>query len=134
MPSTNIFNELCAKTRTLNTSIFRVRGQNNTAKIYSEKILTVCYAVYFQLCIDLMHIAPSVTAEGFNVPITRGVANVSCNWWSNMNRIDTQPEIHCITCPRRDFFLGLSRVILTHNSSKTFVEGKSITDTFNVNN
>ena len=40
--------------------------QNNSAKIYSEKILTVYNAVNFQLCIDLMHITPPVTAEGFD--------------------------------------------------------------------
>ena len=53
MPSTNFFNELCVKI---------------TAKIYSEKNLTgVCNPVlaYFRSCIDLMHIAPPVTAEGF---------------------------------------------------------------------
>ena len=47
MPSTNVFNEL-------------------SAKIYSEKNLTVCNAVYFRLCIDLMHITAPVTAEGFD--------------------------------------------------------------------
>ena len=52
MPSTNVFLELCY--------------QNNSAKIYSEKILTVYTAVYFQLCIDLMHITPPVTANGFD--------------------------------------------------------------------
>ena len=41
--------------------------QNNSTKIYSEKILTrVCNAVYFRLCIYLMHITPQVTAEGFD--------------------------------------------------------------------
>ena len=40
--------------------------QNNSAKIYSEKILTVCTVVYFLLCIDLMHITPPVTAKGFD--------------------------------------------------------------------
>ena len=39
--------------------------KKKTANIYSEKILTVCTAVYFRLCIDLMHITPKVTAEGF---------------------------------------------------------------------
>ena len=34
--------------------------------MYSEKIITVCNAVYFRLCIDLMHIPPPVTAEGFD--------------------------------------------------------------------
>ena len=34
--------------------------------MYSENIITVCNAVYFRLCIDLMHILPPVTAEGFD--------------------------------------------------------------------
>ena len=39
--------------------------QGNSAKIYSEKILMgVCNAVYFRLCIDLMHINPPDTANG----------------------------------------------------------------------
>ena len=41
--------------------------QNKSAKIYSEKNITVCNAVYFRLCIDLMHILPPVNAEGFDV-------------------------------------------------------------------
>ena len=41
--------------------------QNNFAKIYSELMLTgVRNAVYFRLCIDLMHILPPVTAEGYD--------------------------------------------------------------------
>ena len=40
--------------------------QNKSAEIYSEKIIAVCNAVYFRLCIDLMHILPPVTAEGFD--------------------------------------------------------------------
>ena len=40
--------------------------QNKSAKIYSEKIITVCNAVLFRLCIDLMHILPPVTVEGFD--------------------------------------------------------------------
>ena len=39
---------------------------NNFVKIYSEKIITVCNAVYFRLCIDLMHITPPVIAQGFD--------------------------------------------------------------------
>ena len=31
-----------------------------------KKILTVCNAVYFRLCIDFMHIIPPVTAERFD--------------------------------------------------------------------
>ena len=34
--------------------------------MYSEKNITVCNAVYFRLRIDLMHILPPVTAEGFD--------------------------------------------------------------------
>ena len=44
--------------------------QIKSAKIYSKtqkkKIITVCNAVYFRLCIVLMHILPPVTAEGFD--------------------------------------------------------------------
>ena len=49
---TIVFNELCVKI-TLLRSI-------------PKKIETVCNAVYFRLCIDLMHITPPVTAEGFD--------------------------------------------------------------------
>ena len=52
MPSTNVFNELCVKISLLRS--------------ISEKNITVCDAVYFRLCIDLMHILPPVTAEGFD--------------------------------------------------------------------
>ena len=52
MPSTNVFNELCVKISLL--------------RCIPKKIITVCNAVYFQLCIDLMHILPLVTAEGFD--------------------------------------------------------------------
>ena len=31
-----------------------------------KKYITVCNALYFRLCIDLMHILPPVTAEGFD--------------------------------------------------------------------
>ena len=44
----------------------RIVCQNNSAKILSEKNITVCNAVYFRLCIDLMHITPPVTAGGFD--------------------------------------------------------------------
>ena len=44
----------------------RIVSQNNFAESYSEKIITVCNAVYFRLYIDLMHILPPVTAEGFD--------------------------------------------------------------------
>ena len=52
MPSTNAFNEMCVKI-TLLWSIMR-------------NLTGVCNAVYFRLCIDLMHILPPVTAEGFD--------------------------------------------------------------------
>ena len=53
MYSTNVFNEISVKL---------------TARIYSEKknVTGVCNAMYFRLCIDLMHITPPVTAEGFD--------------------------------------------------------------------
>ena len=44
----------------------RIVCQNNSAKIYSEKKLTVCNAVFFRLCVDLMHVTPTVTAEGYD--------------------------------------------------------------------
>ena len=50
MPSTNVFNELCVK-----ISLLR--------PIKTKKIITVRNAVYFRLCINLVHILPPVTAE-----------------------------------------------------------------------
>ena len=52
MPSTNVFNELCVKI--------------SLPRSIPKEIITVCNAVYFRLCIDLMHILPPVTAEGFD--------------------------------------------------------------------
>ena len=55
MPSTNVFNELCVKISLLRS--------------IPKKIITECNAgnaVYFRLCIDLIHILPPVTAEGFD--------------------------------------------------------------------
>ena len=52
MPSTNAFNEMCVK-----ISLRRSLPKN---------VIAVCNAVYFRLCIDLMHILPPVTAEGFD--------------------------------------------------------------------
>ena len=49
-----------------NKRFSRIVCPNNSGKIYSEKILSVCNAVYFWLCIDLMHITPPVIAEGFD--------------------------------------------------------------------
>ena len=40
--------------------------KNNSAKIYYEKSNGVCNVVYFRLCIDLMHITPPFTAEGYD--------------------------------------------------------------------
>ena len=57
MPSKNVFNELCVEISLLRS--------------IPKKIITVCNAVYFRLCIDLMHILPPVTAEGFDGSITR---------------------------------------------------------------
>ena len=49
MPSANVFNELCVKT--LSQDLFRINSNGGNA-------------VYFRLCIDLMHILPPVIAEG----------------------------------------------------------------------
>ena len=56
MPSAYVFNELCVK-MTLLRSILK-------------KILTVCNAVYFRLKIELMHITPPDTAEGYDALVT----------------------------------------------------------------
>ena len=45
-----------------NKRFHRIVCQSNSAKIYSEKNVTE----YFRLCIDLMHINPPDTAEGFD--------------------------------------------------------------------
>ena len=50
MPSTNAFNELCV-TITLLRSI-------------PKRNVTVCNAIYFRLCIDLMHITEPVADVG----------------------------------------------------------------------
>ena len=52
MPSTNVFNDLCVEISLLRS--------------IPKKIITVCNAVYFRLCIELMHFLPPVTAEGFD--------------------------------------------------------------------
>ena len=51
MPSTNVFNVMCKK-KTAKKNIL-VGGR-------------VCNPVTFRLCIDLMHITPPVTIEGFD--------------------------------------------------------------------
>ena len=52
MHLTNVFNELCVKLTLLES--------------FPKKIITVCNAVYFWLCIVLMYITPPVTAVGFD--------------------------------------------------------------------
>ena len=49
MPSRNVFNETI-----------------------TENLTLLCNALYFRLCIDLMHITPPVTAEGYDIipPVT----------------------------------------------------------------
>ena len=42
------------------------QNTRNSAKIYSTKKYHSMYAVYFRLYIDLMHITPPVTAEGYD--------------------------------------------------------------------
>ena len=65
MPSTNVFNELCVKISLLRSI---------------EKIITVCNAVYFHLCIDLMHILPPLQPRDSMAHITRGLPNGSKDW------------------------------------------------------
>ena len=51
----------------LNKGQKQILCQNNSARIYSEeKQSKICNSVYFRLCIDLMHIPPPVTAEGYD--------------------------------------------------------------------
>ena len=52
MPSTSFFNEMCVKITLLRSITKNLTG--------------VCNGVYFQLCIDLMHITPPVTAKGYD--------------------------------------------------------------------
>ena len=49
----NVSNELCDK-----ITLLRSKNRNNLTE--------VCNAVYFRLCIDLMHITPTLTADGFD--------------------------------------------------------------------
>ena len=54
--------------------------QSNSAKIYSEKILTgVCDAVYFRLCIDLIILINQIQLRDMMAPITRGMPNDRLN-------------------------------------------------------
>ena len=52
MPSKTFCNELCVETTLLRS----IPNESNG----------VCHLVYFQLCIDLMHILPQVTAYGYD--------------------------------------------------------------------
>ena len=52
MPSTNVFNKMRVKITLLRSITKNLTG--------------VCNVVYFRLCIDLMHILPPITAEGFD--------------------------------------------------------------------
>ena len=52
MSSTNVFKEMCVKITFLRSTMRNLTG--------------ICNAVYFPLCIDLMHTLPPVTAEGFD--------------------------------------------------------------------
>ena len=51
MPSTNVFNEFCVKITLLRST--------------PKKKITVGNAIYLRLSIDLMHITPPVTADGY---------------------------------------------------------------------
>ena len=68
MPSTNTFNEMCVKITLLKSIMRNLTG--------------VCNAVYFRLCIDLMHILPPVTAEGFD-----GSHHPRCAEWGDDNTL-----------------------------------------------
>ena len=52
MLSTNVFKEICVKITLLRST--------------PKKTVLVCNAVYLRLCTDLMHITPSVNAEGYD--------------------------------------------------------------------
>ena len=65
MPSTNVFNEMCVKITLLRSITRNLTG--------------VCNAVYFRLCIDLMHILPPVTAAGFDGSHHPGCAECTGN-------------------------------------------------------
>ena len=56
--------------------------QNSSAKIYFEKIYIIVYnTVYFRLCINLMHITPPVTAEGYDGSHHPRYAKCRGIWW-----------------------------------------------------
>ena len=66
----------------LNKQFQRIVCQNNSAKIYSEKIsaVHVCHAVFFRLCTD--PIPPPVTVEVCQMHV--------CNTWFKLH------WIHCV--------------------------------------
>ena len=52
MPSTNVLNDMCVKITLL--------------KSITKNLTAVSSSVYLRLCINLMHITPPVTAEGYD--------------------------------------------------------------------
>ena len=62
-----VTNSQCTHSKNaFNKRFYQIVFQNKSAKNYSKEIIRVCNAVYFRLCIDLMHILPPVAAEGFD--------------------------------------------------------------------
>ena len=53
--------------RAFNKRFYELCVKITLLRYVPKKILTVCNAVNFRLCIDLMHILPPVTAEGYGV-------------------------------------------------------------------
>ena len=72
MPSTNIFNEMCVKITLLRSITKNITG--------------VCNAVYLRLYIDLMHITPPITAEGYD-----GCHHPRCAEWGTLISLVTFP-------------------------------------------
>ena len=62
------------------------------------------------------------------------IKSLCCNWWKNMHQIDAYPEVDRITYCYNFIRIDLSRLILTRNSLKTFVEGMFVTGTLNIGN
>ena len=110
--------------------------QNKYAKIYSEIIITVCNAIFFRLCIDLMHILPPVTAEGFDgshhprfaewpygdshivcwVPalfVTKPVSSQACSSRLAWYFIDHSNSISNLT--NFEYLLSIYRIFCSHN-------------------
>ena len=84
MPSTNVLHELRVKITLL--------------KSIPKKILTVCNALYFRLCIELMHISPLVTAEGLDGSHHPRYAEWSqiCKFWVGQSEIALLSETEII--------------------------------------